>query len=86
MTTRDSLRQCIETFYLGPTDTLGARIAAKADCGRVTLSWDHSLDSDENHASACRALMEKKNWRGEMVGGWIGNRCYWVFANDGEEV
>lgn len=98
MKTIDSLRQCIETYYIGPTNTRGSRIVARCDARKITIPWDHSLNTSQNHASACETLATMLGWDNDlikmakhglnetMIGGWRGNRCYWVFANDGMEV
>lgn len=45
----------IFTKYLGPTNTRGARIQAKA-CGhgRMTVSYDDMMGSEWNHTAAAR--------------------------------
>jgi hypothetical protein len=53
---------CIITRYLGPTNTRGSRVVAthKRDSEttwRKVLSWDHALDSAENHRAAAEALL-----------------------------
>ena len=73
--------QAIRTKYLGPTNTRPSRIKAIAEAGYVTVSLDHSLNSDENHAVAAIKLMEKFGWEGELVGGSIGSDYVWVFSN-----
>ena len=54
----------IITRYLGPTNYRGSRVVAthKRDSEtvwRVTLSWDHVLNSTENHQAAAVALMQR---------------------------
>ena len=51
--------QAIETKYYGPGNVRGARITAKCERGKLTVEWDHSLNSDGNHRRACRMLLEK---------------------------
>ena len=53
----------IETAYHGPTDHKGSRISAtcKRDSDktyRKVVSFDHALDTGENHRAAALALME----------------------------
>lgn len=63
----------IKTKFLGPTNTRGSRVKATAcDKGpfataqrQVTVSWDHSLNSQDNHAAAAKALASKLGWDGE---------------------
>jgi hypothetical protein len=54
--------KAIQTTFHGPTDTRGSRITATAGSNRVTLSYDHALDADENHDAAALALCEKLGW------------------------
>ena len=54
--------QAITTKYLSPTDTKGARIKATASAGSITLSWEYSLNTTENHAVAAHALANKFGW------------------------
>jgi hypothetical protein len=66
--------QAITTTYHGPTNTRGSRITAKADAGRITVSWNHALDAEANHVAAAAALQEKLGWGeeyGRMVQGWL---------------
>lgn len=52
-------RQAITTKYLGPTNNRGARVKATAEAGSIVVSWDHALDSFENHARAAHMFAEK---------------------------
>jgi hypothetical protein len=61
--------QAITTKFLGPTNHRGARIKARAHVGSVTVGWDYSLSSCENHTAAALALAEKWGWEGEWLGG-----------------
>lgn len=52
----------IITRYLGPTDYRGSRVVAthKRDNGqtwRKVVSWDHALNSEQNHQAAAEALL-----------------------------
>jgi hypothetical protein len=72
--------QAIVTKYHGPTNSRGSRISAKADAGRITVSYDYGA-SDPHHVAAI-ALCEKLKWYGDLIPGGLpsgtGN-CY-VFA------
>ena len=57
-------RQAITTRYLVPTNHRGSRIVAKCDAGRLVVSWDHALNTTENHAAAARALAGELGWDG----------------------
>lgn len=73
------LRQCIRTRYIGPTDKRVSRVRATADAGSVTLSWDSSLDTIDNHYKAALALLAKFGWQSSVVGGGLRNDgYYWV--------
>ena len=51
--------QAIITKFFGPTNARGARIKAAAMRGTITVSYDHSMDSESNHVAAAQALKEK---------------------------
>jgi hypothetical protein len=54
----------IETHYLPPTNTRGARVVARNHTTRtrVVVPWNHELDLLENHVSAAKALTVKHKW------------------------
>jgi len=54
--------QAIETKYMGPTNHRGSRVKAKCEGGQITVSWNYALNSQENHAAAIEALMERLDW------------------------
>jgi hypothetical protein len=77
--------QAIITKFLGPTNVRGSRVKAIADAGSVTLSWDHPLNSEQNHRAAAEALRDKFGWNteyyGEIVGGGLpGNHSGYAFV------
>ena len=74
--------QTIETKYHGPTNTRGSRISATASgCRkRVTVSYDHALNSENNHKAAALKLMEALNWTGRYVGGHTPTGMVFVHA------
>lgn len=78
VTIKDSYKVAIETKYLGPTNTKGARIKAFTDGASIIKSYDDSLTSFDNKAEAARALCEKLGWEGSLVGG--GTRMGEVFV------
>lgn len=81
------MRQAIETKYIGPTNSRGARIKASAQAGSVTVPWDDGLDVDANHDRAAQALARKLNWTGKLIGGGLkrGN-CYVFHSNVGTDL
>lgn len=72
--------QAIITKYLGPTDRRGTRVKAIAEAGTITLSWNHALNSQDNHAAAAKALAEKYQWRGEWHAGAIPGNAGYAFV------
>ena len=55
--------RAIITRYLGPTNFRGSRIVADAGKGaRLTMPYDHALNTNENHAEAAKALCLKMGW------------------------
>lgn len=73
--------QTVETKFLGPTDSRGSRVKAKAEAGSVTLSWDHALGLEENHDAAARALIVKLEWtEREWVRGSAQNGSGYVYV------
>lgn len=78
----------IETYFLGPTNHRGARIAARvmeARTGyeqtvrRINLPWDHALNPSGNHKRAAQALAERLGWDGVWVeGGADRGASVWV--------
>jgi hypothetical protein len=72
------IRQAITTKFLPVTNTRPSRVKATADAGSVTLSWDHGVNIDENHARAAKALADKFGWRGAWYQGALhdGGFCF----------
>lgn len=83
------MRQAIITKYHGPTNVRGSRVSAKAWAGRVILSWDHALNSQDNHIAAAKALADKLAWEGKWHGGGSPDLSGFAFVledSDGFEV
>jgi hypothetical protein len=71
----------IKTTYHGPTNVRPSRIIADAgEKRRVTVSYNHGLNSDANHAEAAAALCRKFNWDGDLRGGGYERGQYFVFV------
>ncbi len=49
----------IVTKYHGPTGSKGSRITASHDGKRVTVGYDHEIDTDGNHKKAAVAFAAK---------------------------
>lgn len=60
--------QAIETKFLGPTNTKGARIKASAQAGSVTVPYEYQ-GVDVEHDQALRALVTKLKWWGVWARG-----------------
>ena len=75
-------RQAIVTKYLGPTDRRGARIKARCEAGTVTINWDYSLDTQENHERAAMELVYKLGWDqfNRFQGGALPDNAGYVFV------
>lgn len=75
--------KAIKTTYKGPTNCRGSRIIADdGDGNRVTIRYDCSMNSDQNHHKAATALCEKMNWSGKMIGGSLaGSSMAWVHTS-----
>lgn len=53
--------QTITTQYAGPTNTKGSRVMVKSWLKNKAVSWDHALNSEENHKVAAKALVDVLN-------------------------
>jgi hypothetical protein len=56
--------QAIVTRYLGPTNSRGSRIAARASAGRCFVEYEDGLSPDRNHRAAAMKLANKFGWYG----------------------
>lgn len=74
--------QAITTRYIGPTNVRGSRVKATAEAGSVTLHWDDSLNSDNNHKAAALELATKFGWKGNWYGGGTADGCVFVCTRD----
>jgi hypothetical protein len=75
--------QAIQTKYHGPTNTRGSRLTAKCDAGRVVVSYNHSMNGQQNHRAAAIALAAKLDWDGDWQGGQLPDGSYaWTRADD----
>lgn len=61
--------QAIETKFLGPTNTKGARIKASAQSGSVTIPFEYGTSTDGRHDLAVIALVNKLGWWGVWARG-----------------
>ena len=74
--------QAIQTRYMTPTNTKGARIKAQCDAGTLYVAWDHGLSVEQNHQVAAQELIRKLDWtqeagyKGDWVGGCLPDGSY----------
>lgn len=58
---RRNYMQAIITKYLGPTNYKGSRIKASCERGSIVVSYDDSLNQEQAHIAAVKALIRKFN-------------------------
>jgi len=77
--------KAITTHYLGPTNTRGSRIYARAESLRHSVPYDYALDAEGNHEAAARAFCVKHNWTGKLASGTLpdGKTHVHVFLVEG---
>lgn len=83
--------QAIITKYYGPTNTLGSRLTAKCSRGRMSVSYDHARNIEQNHEIAATALcarflsedifrygsaVEVNPWAGRRISGQLPSGEY----------
>lgn len=80
--------QGIWTKWLCPTNARGSRVKAIARIAdsfgaemSQTTSWNHSLNTEDNHARAAMALARKLNWHGLWVGGHRPDNAGYMFVH-----
>jgi hypothetical protein len=61
--------QAILTQYLPATNVKGSRVKATCQAKSKTVSWDHALNTDDNHKEAAKALATDLGWN---YGTWVG--------------
>ena len=77
------MMKAITTKYHGPTSTRGSKVSASdKDGNRVSIPYDHALNSEEAHRKAAVAFCAKMKWSGAdtMVGGSIKDGYAFVFT------
>ena len=76
--------QTIETKYHPATNHKPSRISAEASGyqAKIFVSYDHSLNSDDNHTKAANMLLEKLKWTGDYIGGHTKKGMVFVSMNE----
>lgn len=77
--------QTIQSKYLNPTDTKGARIKATNECGMSnTVDFNYGVETKAAHIEAINALRVKlgDKWMAPMVVGSCNAGYIAVFCND----
>lgn len=64
--------QAIVTKFVGATNSRGSRIIARCQAKWITVSYDHALNADGNHAAAAQQLAESLGWTGDAYGRLVG--------------
>lgn len=64
--------QAIQTKYLSPTNSRGARIKAICAAGSITINYPYELSGQAVHRKAAEALVSKLGWVDPHYGGLLG--------------
>jgi hypothetical protein len=79
--------KAIQTKFVGPSETRGARVKAWVKGSSSTIPWDHGLEVVDNHAAAAWALAASLSWSGRLVEGTLPDESMaWVFVDGGVSV
>ncbi len=80
------MAQAILVKYLGPTNTKGARLIARAWFGSLRTAYYHHLSPAENHERAAHALCTKHDRPTALLGAQLpGNLGYAYIMSPIEE-
>jgi len=84
--TTPTAQSAIRTRYHGPTNTRGSRFVATDGENRVTVPYDYSCGSTENHCIAAHAFLAKYNlYETKLVTNALcfDNDFYWTWEITG---
>ena len=70
------MNEAIVTKYHGATDTKVARVTANGGDLRVSIPYPYELSGVTIHEAAALALMEKADWKGKLVAGYMPDGGY----------
>jgi hypothetical protein len=74
--------RAIKTTFKGPTNYKGSRVIATDGDHRVTVNWDHALNTEANHRKAAEALCKKMGWNPAYLScGWLKDCFVFVFTD-----
>jgi hypothetical protein len=74
--------KAIETKYIRPTNTRGARVKASDHCGNsIILPW-YETAAEMNHWCAAIALCTKMNWPKKLISGYLNNNMVHIILED----
>jgi hypothetical protein len=74
--------KAIQTKFIGPSETRGARVKAWFKGNAATVSWDYGSEIVDNHAAAVLELVASLKWSGRLVGGTLPDESMaWVFVD-----
>ncbi len=77
------MAKAIVTRYVGPTDSRGSRIIARAEgVSSVSIGYADELTSEQNHAAAASKLAARYGWRGDFVSGGMPDGASVVHVSD----
>lgn len=68
--------QAIQTKYLAPTNSRGARIKATCAAKSITVSYAYELNIAENHRLAATELKTSLGWSGTLESGSLKDGSY----------
>lgn len=77
------VNQAIQTKFHGPTNTRGSHIGARCAAMRISVPYNHGLDTTGNHRAAALALAARLNWGGSWTTGVLADGSY-VHVTNGE--
>lgn len=74
--------KAIQTKFIGPSNTKGARVRAWINGSSAAVSWDYGAEVADNHGMAARKLAASLKWDGRLVGGTLPDETMaWVFVD-----
>jgi hypothetical protein len=70
--------QAIQTRYIGPSNTKGARIVARCAAKRIIVSRHRfdELSTEKAHQAVAKLLAKQLDWTGDMITGCLHDGSY----------